>query len=401
MSTDLFKRYAELDPAAGPSPDWDVVAPLLREAIDEEINPTQPRRKAPGRDRPTTGILVAAASFVLVLALLGLNVFLTSGGDQIGDSPARGLQELADELAASINSGDLESGLRMLSPESNCDANAPDSFSVETCEQHLGHMVGLGADVRFQNCSETTGECYMTWGSELFEIMGYPDHRLAAYVPMSVDEAGLVVIDLFSGIPGGGSFMPDRSVVPLYDYLQQNRPELRVSSISGPDPKDFEGGLALMEAARFVNDPQRIINDLEEAFVEFPPTFPGSCHSGSASTFCRTLFEFLQGIQAELDLDCDVSTAENGTITCPVSMTSAIHDALDGGPSRTEATIEYQAGSVRNLTLDLQFAADPSLHQDFIDYARSSNALYEGEVPVYTEETAADWIATAEAFASR
>lgn len=401
MSTDLFKRYADLDPAAGPTPDWDVVAPLLREAIDEEIKPRQPRRKAPGRGRPTTGILVAAASFALVLALLGLNVFLTSGGDQIGDSSPRGLQELADELAAFINSGDLESGLRRLSPESNCDANAPDSFSVETCEQHWGHMVALGADVRFEDCSETTGECRITWGSELFEIMGYPDHRLAANLPMSVDEEGLLVIDLFSGIPEGGSFMPDRSVVPLYDYLQQNRPDLRVSSISGPDPKDFEGGLALMEAARFVNDPQRVTNDLEESFVESPPTFSGSCQSGSASTFCRTLFEFLQGIRAEVDLECDVTTAEDGTITCPVSMTSAIHDALGGGPSRTEATIEYQAGSVRKLTLDLQFAADPLLHQEFIDYARSSNALYEGELPVYSKENAPDWIAAAEAFASR
>lgn len=404
MVTDLFEVYAELDPAAERLPDWDVTAPLILEAIRDEVE-SPPQGRTPlvaTNNRRLIGGLVAASAFALVVAVFALNLVLAPGSDQeIRDLPAPSLQEKANQFGTFINSGDLESGLEMLSAESNCDAPAPDSFSVETCEQHWGHMVAMGADVRFEDCSETTGQCYMTWGSELFEIMGYPDHRLAAWIPMSIDEAGLLVVDMFSGIPETGSFMPDRSVVPLYDYLQENRPDLRVSSISGPDPKDYEGGLALMEAARFVNDPQRIITNLESALVEIPPILPRFCESGSALIPCRDLFQFLQNIEAEVGLECDVSTAADGTIRCPVSMTSAIHDALGSGPSSTEAIIEYQAGMVRKLTLDIQFAADPLLHEEFIEFARSNDLLYQGEEPVYTEDTAADWIAAAETFASR
>lgn len=47
MSTDLFDRYAALDPADAPEavPDWTAITPVLLAAIDEGAEPMQTQKR--------------------------------------------------------------------------------------------------------------------------------------------------------------------------------------------------------------------------------------------------------------------------------------------------------------------------------------------------------------------
>ena len=96
MSTDLFERYASLDPAASPqaAPDWTSAAPVPLAAIDERIHMQMhdtmvkdletdaPRRVAP-RKR------LAAFAFGAVVLLVGVvgGVLLSTGGGETPTGP--------------------------------------------------------------------------------------------------------------------------------------------------------------------------------------------------------------------------------------------------------------------------------------------------------------------------
>lgn len=108
MSSDPFVRYAELDPASDPDvlPDWEVVAPVLLEAIDGrairmQVRETKESRQAlPRRRKP--GLLVGAATFAMILAVAAVGMLLRADRFDFADG---GHTSVVDGFAASLSSG--------------------------------------------------------------------------------------------------------------------------------------------------------------------------------------------------------------------------------------------------------------------------------------------------------
>ncbi len=125
MSTDLFDRYASLDPANSPqaAPDWASTAPVLLSAIDERTSqmqtqtttqddalvPATPPRKS------RNGMLVAAAVFAIVVIAGGvLAIVFTEGEPQ----PAASVPEdVVAELIEATNARDVDALAALYDPE--------------------------------------------------------------------------------------------------------------------------------------------------------------------------------------------------------------------------------------------------------------------------------------------
>lgn len=87
MSTDLFDRYASLDPAKSPqaAPDWASTAPVLLATLDERTTqmpapdtldiPTEPKARR-------KGMLIAAAAFVVAIVAVGAILTIISAGGE-------------------------------------------------------------------------------------------------------------------------------------------------------------------------------------------------------------------------------------------------------------------------------------------------------------------------------
>ena len=104
MSTDLFERYASLDPARSPqaAPDWESTAPVPLAAIDERtpqmhtVQDARPTSAAPLPDRRRNGILVAAAVFAIVLLAGAVLVVISTQGEPQPAAP------IAEEVVAQV-----------------------------------------------------------------------------------------------------------------------------------------------------------------------------------------------------------------------------------------------------------------------------------------------------------
>ncbi len=89
MSTDLFDRYATLDPAETPEalPDWTSTAPVLLAEIDERTHPMQTKHRPNASTEPKrrwTGALAAAAAAFALVLIVGVSlVLLSRGGDSL------------------------------------------------------------------------------------------------------------------------------------------------------------------------------------------------------------------------------------------------------------------------------------------------------------------------------
>lgn len=93
MSTDLFDRYAALDPAEAPEaiPDWTAITPVLLAAINEGTGEMQTQKTTPPTSHTTSkrrGWVVAAAAFAAVILTVGAAFLLTRASDPGEPEPA-------------------------------------------------------------------------------------------------------------------------------------------------------------------------------------------------------------------------------------------------------------------------------------------------------------------------
>jgi ketosteroid isomerase-like protein len=110
MTTDLFDRYAALDPATTPeaAPDWTSMAPVLLAAVDERtiLMQTEPITKAtptpPKRRR--RGAIAAVAAFAVIIVAVGAAVVLNRPSDEVSPAAAGVLADYEDAR----NSGDVD-----------------------------------------------------------------------------------------------------------------------------------------------------------------------------------------------------------------------------------------------------------------------------------------------------
>jgi indole-3-glycerol phosphate synthase len=127
-----------------------------------------------------------------------------------------------------------------------------------------------------------------------------------------------------------------------------------------------------------------------------------SCETSFGMVDCRSLSEFLGDINAEVVLECDPESASEGVISCNSSFTSDIHRALGSEASSVPVSVEYRGGKAQAISVVLSFAADPTLHEEFMGFATTVDGLIrENGRPIWNADSGGDWVAAAEAFANR
>lgn len=179
MTVDLFERYASLDPAKAPGiqPEWSEMAPVLSPAFDWSEPDMQTQRETP-TGQPTenqsrAGILVAAAALV-VLVIVGVAMLLSNDGateeqPATTQSTAAAADEptfteayavaIASSYYDSINSGDIETTMRLLTP----DAVLTDSYTSgdrSPVDEELQHVWNAAQGTKLKNsgCTATPAE---------------------------------------------------------------------------------------------------------------------------------------------------------------------------------------------------------------------------------------------------
>lgn len=370
-------------------------------------------------------VLVAAAT---IAAAVAGALFLLARDDESPvvvdpaptSSPApeptgrRPVAEILDELAAAFEDGEDGDVLALLSPESDCDVPVPGG-PRETCEQAVGFMLAIGARLDPRCNRDDPGDCSRSAiGSEVHDVMGHPDQTIP--LPFVIDDDGLVEIRLgeanvFRAFVGTGG-----DTGRLWMALRDLRPDLSVSAQWGPLLNDREHGEALLEAAYALTEPVAIVESFE-SFIDRqlqPSHPPVRCETQFGRTDCAGLFDFLYALAADIGFDC--STSPDGTAapaavdrdsaTCTVSITSDIHAALGSDPTTVPAAFSFRAGLIREFTFELRFAADPDVDDAFIEQAMTVDGLFrqigasDQLTPVFTEESAAAWLAVAADFAA-
>ncbi len=129
MSTDVFERYAALDPANSPlaAPDWASMAPVSLAAIDERTTLMQtqtrtPKSKTPKAPAPTptprrnrTGLLVAAAVFAVILVTSAVLAVISMQGEPEPAAPAP--EDVIAQVIEAANARDLDALAELYHPD--------------------------------------------------------------------------------------------------------------------------------------------------------------------------------------------------------------------------------------------------------------------------------------------
>lgn len=115
MSTDLFDRYASLDPANSPqaAPDWASMAPVLLAAIDERTIHMQTQEApvaTPTHKSSRNGLLIAAAVFAIVVIAGAALAFIATRGEPqpAAPFPAPIPEEVVAQFIEAFNARDTE-----------------------------------------------------------------------------------------------------------------------------------------------------------------------------------------------------------------------------------------------------------------------------------------------------
>lgn len=344
---------------------------------------------------PRRGLLIAAA--VAAAVVLAGAVILDVFRPEVATPDDETTLSLVSEWVDAVNAGDLQGALAVLSPEASCDLPIPTLGADETCEQHLGYLIAIDTHFEPVGCSSVEPtRCKYSLTSGLHAALGYPDYALPLETTFSVDRDGKLTADIFGTIDPTTPYWP-REGGELWAYMQPLYPELDIDATFGPSPYTAAAGVAAMEAAAEFNGAGRVAQRLQEAVDLYSDRELQLCFAPQR-TDCSDLLDFLEGVAASIQLDCDPSTAGEGVITCPMAVDSDLNATLGGGQGVTEITIEYRAGKVRTITFDPRFSGDEDLHSSFLEYAAEVDGLFDGDQPIWDGETAPVWMETARQF---
>lgn len=359
--------------------------------------------------RPRKWLVPALSAAVIVAAAVVAAILFAGGTDQpdvattIPEGPQSSALDLVQELVAAANAGDLEAVLEILSPQANCDVVAPGT-EVETCEGFWGANIAMGG-VHEIDCAgaEPPYQCTLSMTSEAHAALGLETSRVRSPYPIALDANGLLITQ---GLSGLNSFFGTHAVdLRVWAYMQERYPELNVNTTFGVNPNTAEGGAAMLEAARELNDPLRLVGELESAFENLD--FEGL--DGLATSFRCSLFTdvtdqcsdvafFLNALNADVTVDCGGRTGVDGEITCPVTLSTDIHDALGAQPTVTEAVIGYRGGTIERVAFNQVWSNDASLNDGFLNAARSQEDLFDGDQPSIDRASADRWLAFATSY---
>lgn len=156
MSSDIFSRYAELDPAKGPEavPEWKLAGPVLLEALEErtiqmQVRETETPRRTTPRPRFRSA-LVGAAAFAAVLAIAAIGLLLTRNTEEVASDA--GVIAVAQEFARAVSAGETE-----LDGYMSPDARYSRVATIPLTGDLAGYWAGLDTDLVLETC-EQTGE---------------------------------------------------------------------------------------------------------------------------------------------------------------------------------------------------------------------------------------------------
>jgi len=231
VTTDLFERYASLDPAKAPGiqPAWRSASAVPLSTVDgsEPTMQTQqsPRTQPPPEEnRKRTGPLIAAAAFVLIL-IAGAAVLLSdSGASELPPATAT-VTTVAGDLApapiptpseaiavanswyGAVNAGDVDAAMALFAP----DAAVGSNFGISTLEkERLNNTWNAAQGTRLETdgCAPT-GEspdgsqlrvrCIGTNYDALFQAVDAIPVR--AMVTMSIGADGIAALSYTYGPP--------------------------------------------------------------------------------------------------------------------------------------------------------------------------------------------------------
>lgn len=129
MSTDLFDRYASLDPANSPqaAPDWASTAPVPLTAIDERTTQMQTQTQTQTEDPPVSttpptksrnGVLVAAAVFAIIVIAGAVLAFVSLRGEPQPAAPIPPTpEEAVTQVIEASNAQDADALAALYDPE--------------------------------------------------------------------------------------------------------------------------------------------------------------------------------------------------------------------------------------------------------------------------------------------
>ena len=268
MTTDLFERYATLDPATEPEaqPEWDSIGPVLLAAIDggKTMTQTTDTQRQEAKARPVRGTWrgawVAAAAFAIVI-LVGIAILLANRGEsEPVDLPAPPFEtpEAAAEAwmgyasafdAAGIHSLLAEdySGFIVVGPTleetterfewsreldfafvfEGCEANSATSTTCTVVRDSYMDQVLFGAPATFAFTVRMNDDGYIASTGYQLTASETPTHDYAAEFDLFVRETkGLTLIDVDPSwddgpIDGGGTASGIRFRALLDEFLAQ------------------------------------------------------------------------------------------------------------------------------------------------------------------------------------
>ncbi|MDJ0790865.1 MAG: hypothetical protein QNJ71_03115 [Acidimicrobiia bacterium] len=266
MTTDLFERYARLDPSTEPEtqPDWDSIGPVLLATIDggktmthttDELEET----KAQLVRGTWRGAWVAAAAFAIVI-LVGIAILLANSDDPVTDLPAPPF-ETPDEAAeawigyvgafdaAGIHSllSEDYSGFIVVGPTpeetterfewsreldfafefEGCEANSASSTTCTVVRDSYMDQVLFGAPATFTFTVRMSDDGYISSTGFQLTVSETPTHDYADEFDRFVRETkGLTLIDVDPSwddgpIEGGGTAAGIRFRALLDEFLAQ------------------------------------------------------------------------------------------------------------------------------------------------------------------------------------
>lgn len=277
--------------------------------------------------------------------------------------------------------------------DASCETSLPGN---ETCGSFWGNNLAIGARIELLDCepfanSRFDERCRLSMTSELHTVMGYDGRTLGGEVLLRTDEDGRLIP--FPVIDPTGAFIgtSHEADLRLWAHMEERYPELTINRSFGPVPYDYESGLKMLEAARELNDPVRIANEIA-AELDSGGAFVDAVRPNLTS-------RVLDAIGASLTLDCTDQSARKAEVICPAVLDSDIHRLLGSEPVDVTVRIAARGGVLSSFDPDLRWFADDARHDSFIEFGKERGIRFgDGGAPVYNLGTVDDWLAAAAEF---